>query len=484
MNHMQNDTMNSQNPEAADPLKHGITYGIYVVDDEPLIRDGIRMALQDDYRLNVFSDAESALDAMQTDTPPDLVLLDVGLPGMNGIEALKIIKKRKPEILVIMITAYEDIETVIAAMKTGAHDYVVKPLHMDGLEVTIHNALDTIRLRKEVQALQERCLRENAPFFIGESNAIQSVMDVVKKVAASPDTPILITGETGTGKELIASAIHYYSPRFNGPFATVNCAAISKDIIESELFGYEKGAFSGAAAGGKKGLVEAAEGGTLFLDEVGDLSPDAQAKLLRFLELGEFYRVGGTAKRFVRTRVVAATNKHLDHMIAEGHFRKDLYFRLSVINIQLPALNERREDILPLANFFLQEFSRRLGKPVPSLSPPAESALREHTWTGHIRELRNVIERAVIVGNADVVAVEDLGLVSAPETDTGGHMPNQTALPPLTSEGIDLPRHLQCIERRYIQNALALSDGNESRAARLLNMNHHTFRYRRKKVLG
>ena len=269
-----------------------IQYSIYIVDDEETIREGVSMALEANYQVKAFATAEGAMDAMK-DHPPDLVLLDIGLPGMDGIEALGKIKDLYPDVLLIMITAYEDINTVISAMKLGAYDYVVKPLYMDALEATVRNALETIRLRKEVQALQEEYLRENLPCFIGESNAIQDVMEFIGMVAKSPDTPILIIGETGTGKELIAHAVHYRSPNFKGPFITVNCAAIPKDLIESELFGYEKGAFSGARASGKKGLIEEAANGTLFLDEVGDLSPEAQAKLLRFLEDGEFYRVGG-----------------------------------------------------------------------------------------------------------------------------------------------------------------------------------------------
>jgi DNA-binding NtrC family response regulator len=267
-------------------------YTLYVIDDEFSITEGIKLALEASYRVVTFSNAESAIDMIKR-IPPDMVLLDIGLPDMDGIEALEKIKALYPDMLVIMITAYEDIKTVISAMKLGAYDYVVKPLHMDSLEVSIKNALETIKLRKEVQTLQARYLQENLPCFIGESRAILDVMDFIEDVAKSPDTPVLLIGETGTGKELIASSIHYHSPNYQGPLATVNCAAIPTDLIESELFGYEKGAFSGAQSSGKKGLIEEAAGGTLFLDEVGDLSLEAQAKLLRFLEQGEFYRVGG-----------------------------------------------------------------------------------------------------------------------------------------------------------------------------------------------
>lgn len=330
-----------------------ISYSIYIVDDEKTITDGVTMALEDDYRIKAFSDAETAIAHLKKETP-DLILLDIGLPGMNGIDALRHIKGLYPDILIIMITAYEDVDTVISAMKLGAYDYVVKPLYMDGLEVSIRNALETIRLRKEVRTLQEKHLKEHIPCFIAESNAIQDVMGFIKMVAQSPDTPVLIMGETGTGKELLASAIHYNSPNFKAPFATVNCAAIPKDLIESELFGYEKGAFSGAGAAGKKGLIEEAAGGTLFLDEVGDLSLEAQAKLLRFLELGEFYRVGGTKKHHIETRVISATNKDIDQMIEDGQFRRDLYFRLGVIKVKAPSLNERPDDIVPLTKYFFR----------------------------------------------------------------------------------------------------------------------------------
>ena len=456
---------------------------IFVIDDEEVIRDGIAAALEGNYSIKTFATAESALENMKNE-PPDLILLDIGLPGMDGIQALKEMKRRNSDIPVIMITAYEDVQTVISAMKLGAHDYVVKPIHMDALEVSIRNALETVRLKKEVQALQEKYLKENLPCFIGESNAIQDVMEFIDQVAKSPDTPILIIGETGTGKELIASAIHYRSPNFKGPLVTVNCAAIPNDLVESELFGYEKGAFSGASPSGKIGLVEEAAGGTLFLDEVGDLSQEAQAKLLRFLEDGRFYRVGGTRQHEVRTRVVSATNKDLETMLEGGHFRKDLYFRLGVIRVEIPSLNERKDDIIPLARAFLLEFGDKFGKELTGLSKDAENGLLDHTWTGHVRELRNLIERGVLIGRGPVLTQEDLGIARKAGAKQGSPEGEKTPFPPVPNEGMDLDAAKEAFERYYIQQALKLTGGNESKAARLLNMNHHTYRYRRRKLLG
>lgn len=453
-----------------------IDYTIYIVDDEQTIRNGITMALEDAYTVKSFATAEAALEAIQRGHP-DLVLLDIGLPGMNGIEALGHMKKLSPEGLVIMITAYEDAATVIAAMKQGAYDYVVKPIVMDALEATIRRAFETIRLRKEVQALQQAYLEENQPCFIAESQALQDLMEFIAKIAQSPDTPVLIVGETGTGKELIAGAIHYRSPNFRGPFITLNCAAIPPHLIESELFGYEKGAFSGAAPSGKKGLIEEAAGGTLLLDEVGDLSVEAQAKLLRFLENGEFYRVGGTKPLSVKTRVVSATNKDIAHMIEEGTFRQDLYFRLGVITVRLPSLGERPADIIPLATYFLMEFGKKFHKTYTGISPAASQTLLEYSWPGNVRELKNVIERAVLLGAGPELQVQDLRLDKG-SLRAGGPV----ELPVLTSAGVDLEQLETNVQRYYIDTALSLAGGNETQAAKLLGMNHHTFRYRRKKL--
>ncbi|MBI5343009.1 MAG: sigma-54-dependent Fis family transcriptional regulator [Deltaproteobacteria bacterium] len=458
-----------------------IFHTIFVVDDEESIRSGLTHILKGKYRIRGFPAAEEALAAVK-EAPPDLVLLDLGLPGMSGIDALRELKAVSPEIQVVVITAYDDVKSVVSAMKNGAHDYIVKPLQADTLDVSIRNALEAVRLKKEIRDLQERYLRENLPGFIGTSDTIQDVMELVATLAISPDTPILILGETGTGKELIASAVHYRSPNFKGPFVSVNCAAIPRELIESELFGYEKGAFSGASTGGKKGLVEHAAGGTLFLDEVGDLSMEAQAKFLRFLEEGEFYRVGGTRKHHVRTRVVSATNKDLAAMIGKGLFREDLYYRLAVATIAVPSLNDRPDDILPLARHFLLEFNRKFGKSFTGISSEAETALKAHRWRGNVRELKNLVERGALIGKEKVLDLRDLGLDMSTAGRDGKRHPEERNLIEFPPGGIDLVSVQEALERRYIEAALLRTEGNESKAAKLLNINHHTFRYRRKKL--
>ena len=455
-----------------------VTYSIYIVDDEQSLARGIALSLSKDYRTMSFTTAETALQAMAKNSP-DLVLLDIGLPGMNGVEALRRIKKDYPEIVVIMITAFEDIKTVISAMRLGAYDYIVKPIQMDSLEITVNNALESIRLRKEVHALQEKYLTENLPFFVGESKVIQEVMQYIENVAKSPDTPILVLGESGTGKELIASAIHFRSPNFKGPLIPVNCAAIPKDLLESELFGYERGAFSGAKSTGKKGLIEQAAGGTLFLDEIGDLDVGAQAKLLRFLESGEFYKVGGTKTVHVQTRVVSATNKDLVKMIDDGSFREDLYFRIGVVKLEVPSLNDRPEDILPIAKHFLMEFSSKFGKSFSGLTPEAERALLRFHWRGNVRELKNIIERAALIGKGPELTLLDLGIQEADRADEQKHLPGELT-PAISQTGIDLPSLLESLERRYIEEALRITKTNETKAAELLHLKYSTFRYRRR----
>lgn len=455
-----------------------ITYTLFIIDDEETIRDSLTMALESVYTIQTFETGKQALGVIQKN-PPDLILLDIGLPDISGLEVLKKIKELHPGIPVIMITAFEEINTVITAMKSGAYDYLVKPLHMDALEIVISNALETVKLRKEVKSLQERLIQENLPCFIGESKVIKDMLEFVDMVAKSPDTPILILGETGTGKELIASAIHYRSPNFRSKFVTVNCAAIPGDLIESEIFGYERGAFSGANPGGKRGLIEDADKGTLFLDELGDLSLEAQASLLRFLETGEFYRIGSTKKHHVQTRIVSATNKDLEQMIKDDRFRRDLFFRIGVVKVEIPSLNDRRSDILSLADFFLKQFNQKFHKKIACFSEHAIEIMMNHHWTGNVRELKNIIERGVLVAKGVALTPEDLGF--SPKETENSRPPS--LFPALTPEGVDLSALKEEMEKFYISEALRLSNGNETQAAKLLNINHHTFRYHKKKII-
>jgi DNA-binding NtrC family response regulator len=458
-----------------------IRYSIYIVDDDPAIREGLTLSLAGRYEVRAFSSGEDVLEGLQSG-PPDLILLDIGLPGKDGMDVLREARDLCPDLLVVMITAYEEVSMTVSAMRLGAYDYIVKPLNLESVELTIGKALETIRLRKEVRILQEKHLTENVPFFIGESEVIREVTEFIRLVAKSATTPVLILGETGTGKELIAKAIHFRSANFDGHLVTVNCAAIPKDLIESELFGYEKGAFSGARASGKRGWVQEAEGGTLFLDEVGDLSPEAQAKLLRFLEDGEFYRVGGTEKLHVSTRVISATNKNIEDLIQRGLFRDDLYYRVGVVKMRIPSLNERRDDILLLAKHFLVQFSRDFGKEFSGISPEAVAALKAHDWRGNVRELKNLIERGVLVGKGKELTLQDLGIGSSGKEPMLEQEEYEPGFRPLLPEGIDFSSVQESFEKFYIQQALKLAGGNETKAAKLLSMNHHTFRYRRKRL--
>ncbi len=450
---------------------------IFIIDDEKHLREWLKRNLKKDYQVETFSSAISALDTIRK-TNPDLVLLDIGLPQMNGIEALAEIKKTNRNIPVIMITAQQELNTVISAMKKGAYDYLVKPFDISRVRLSVQNALESVSLRKEVQKVHEKYLQENMPCFIGESNTIKDVMDFIGMVAQSPDTPILILGETGTGKELIASAVHFNSPNAKGPFVTLNCAAIPKDLLESELFGYEKGAFSGAGPKGKKGLIEESENGTLFLDEVGDLTLEAQAKLLRFLEGNEFYRVGGTRKRNVRTRVVSATNKDIQAMIEQGTFRRDLYFRLGVIKVDIPSLNERPDDILLLSSHFLSDFSKKFNKKLNGLSEDAQEVLLDYNFTGNVRELRNLIERGALIARGDEVTLNDLGISKSMPKEVKEPGKN-FAFPPLPEEGLDLKELQQEMNDFYIREALKITKGNETQAAKLLKLNRQTLRYKK-----
>jgi DNA-binding NtrC family response regulator len=454
-------------------------YLIYIIEDEPLLAEGIARNLRSGYRPKLFSNALDAIDAMKTERP-DLILLDIRMPGMDGIQALTEMKKMMPDVVVIMTTGVADTESVVKAMKLGAYDYIVKPLDIGLLKITISKALETIRMKRDILSLQEKYLSENLPCFIAESKEIQDVMELVKNVSKSPDTPVLILGESGTGKELLAGAIHYHSPNFRGPFVQINCAAVQDTLIESEIFGYVRGAFSGAANKGKIGLIEEAASGTLFLDEIGDLSLDAQAKLLRFLDSGEFYRVGSTKKSKVQTRIVAATNKDIENMIETGAFREDFFFRISVIKIQVPSLNQRRDDILPIARKFLRDYARKFSKNFESISPAAEAVLTSNDWKGNIRELKNVMERGVLMETGPELQLHDFIRTTSLPAANGISPSGPGPWPALQEDGIDLNAFLASLEKQYIQEALDKANGNETAAAQLLGMKYTTLRYRKR----
>ena len=438
-----------------------MNYSLLIIDDEESIRDSLSMALGRQYDVSTRATGKEALAGLSA-LDPDLVLLDIGLPDVSGLEVLDGIRRSAPHAAVIMITAFEDLDTVISAMNRGAFDYLVKPLRMDALKLCLERAGSSIRLGKEIRELQDRALREQIPFFVAESEALTDVVQTVAKVAVSPDTPVLIEGATGTGKELVASSIHHRSPNFRGPLVTVNCAAMPGELIESELFGYAPGAFSGAGRKGKAGLVEEAAGGTLFLDEIGDLPPSAQAKLLRFLQHGEFYPLGSTTKRTVRTRILAATNRDLEDMVARGTFRQDLFYRLAVVRIRVPSLASRRDDILPLARLFLHEYGEKFGKKFSGLTEAARQALLNHDWTGNVRELRNIMERSALMACGPELDAADLGLGDGCTPRDEG----TSGFPRLTQDGVDLPGLLQDLEGEYYRQALDLAEGNESRACR------------------
>jgi DNA-binding NtrC family response regulator len=447
---------------------------ILVVDDEHLIRWSLEQNLKKQgYEVTVAGSGEDALRILQEETP-DLMLLDIQLPGINGLEVLEKIKEMEDDVVVIMVTALGVLETAVKAMRLGAHDYINKPFNLDELAIVIKKALETRELKREVAHLRAA---QPKPFgidgIIGNTGDLQHVLNMVRKIAKSDAGTVLIQGESGTGKELIAKAIHYEGGRADKPFMAINCAAVPETLLESELLGHEKGAFTDAKSQ-KKGLFEMASGGTVFLDEIGDMPMAIQAKLLRVLEDRAFRRVGGTKDVHVDIRIVSATNKDLLQAIADKTFRNDLYYRLQVIPIFLPPLRERRADIPLLVQHFIENFNREFGKNVKRISPAAEKILLEYAWPGNIRELRNVIERAVILENEETIEAGHLPreLVAQAVPTSGG--PISFSLP---AEGIDI----EDVERELIRQALEVSDGNQSKAAKKLNLGIDAFRYRMKK---
>ncbi len=437
---------------------------ILVVDDDTAHRTMLHTLVGGwGYEILEADDGETAI-RMVEERPYDLILMDVRMLKVSGLEALSAIKAINPAIPVVIMTAFSSVETAVAALKQGAHDYLTKPLDFDKLRLTIERAMEHTRLREENQRLRESLGRQFVrDRIIGQSPAVVALLDTVAQVAASEAT-VLVSGESGTGKELIAGAVHFNSPRREGPFVRLNCAAVTETLLESELFGHEKGAFTGAERR-RDGRFAQADGGSLFLDEVSEMSLPMQAKLLRVLQEREITRVGGDEPLRVDVRLIAATNRHLPELIAAGRFREDLYYRLNVVALQVPPLRERREDIPLLAQHFLERFALKNRKTIKGLTPQAMDRLTRWSWPGNVRELMNAVERAVVLARGEYLAA--------------GEFPGAAAAPPedAPAEGrIEIPAAapLEEVERVTILNTLEAAGGNKSETARRLGITRRT----------
>lgn len=440
---------------------------VLVVDDEKHTREGLRRALELDYAITVAEDGATAMRLLESETF-DIVLTDLRMPDLDGLQLVQRAQSVAHPPICIVMTAYGTVENAVEAMRRGAHDYLTKPIDLDRLELVLARALKSRRLEVENvtlrQQLDKRYGMEN---IIGQSTPMVEVLDTIRQVAPSRAT-VLIQGESGTGKELVARAVHQLSPRRNGPFLAVHCAALSQNLLESELFGHEKGAFTGALER-RIGRFEEADGGTIFLDEIGEIDPSVQVKILRVLGERQFERVGGNKTLSVDVRLVAATNRNLEELVKAGKFRDDLFYRLQVVTVTLPPLRQRAEDVVLLADAFLREYARENNKIISEITPQAMSAMQLYPWPGNVRELRTAIERAVVLARSDKIALRDLppavGAMVQTAHEQGTVPPEQLAKSSLT---------LDEVERLMIVNALKATDGNRSESARRLGISRRT----------
>ena len=447
---------------------------VLIIEDEKLIRWSLRQKFEArNYQVTEVEDGNSALQALHAGVY-DLIMLDYKLPDTTGLEILRTVRETDSDVVVIMMTAYSSIESAVDAIKLGAYDYITKPFDMDEVLRTADKALETTTLRREVRELRRHIHHEyGVDRIIGQDPCMLELYEVIDRVAKSSASTVFLRGDSGTGKDLIARVIHYNSDRAPKPFMNITCTALSETLLESELFGHEKGAFTDAKAT-KKGLFELADGGTIFLDEVGDMPLGLQAKLLRFLEERLFRRVGGTQELSVDVRVVAATNRDIEQAIEDGQFRNDLMYRLNVIPIFLPPLRDRGNDLKLLTQHFVDQFSREFRKPVARIDGGAYEKLYAYSWPGNVRELRNVLERAVLLCKGEVIGAEDI--VPGPvDQAVAGSDASGIVLPP---GGIDMRE----LENRLIQQALARTNNNQTKAARLLHLSRDAFRYRLEKL--
>ena len=440
------------------------TATLLVVDDEELVRWSLRERFRrDGYAVVEAATAAAALE--QVTSGIDLVLLDYRLPDGDGLTVLRRIKEVSPDTPVILMTAFSTVENAVEAMKHGAYHYLNKPFDLDEVAMIVEKALETSQLRREVRAYRSSQSREYGfDAIIGSSPAMTAAKALLVRIANSPASTVLLTGETGTGKDLAAKAIHYNSARAARPFVNITCSALPEQLLESELFGHERGAFTDARQQ-KRGLFETADGGTVFLDEIGEMTPGLQAKLLRFLEEKTFKRIGGLADVRVDVRVVAATHRNLEEEVKAGRFREDLFYRLQVMPVLLPAVRERRGDIPLLVNYYVDRYNREFRKRVRGVSPEALALLEQYRWPGNVRELRNAIERAMLLTDRDRLGAEDFSTLSR------GVVTATFRLPP---EGVNLEE----VERQLVVQALERCSGNQTHAGYLLGINRDQVRYR------
>ncbi len=434
--------------------------GILIVDDELSVRNSLyKWFKEDGYRVDTAADAKEALKKME-ENPWDIILLDIKMPGMNGLELQERIREIDPSIVVIMITAYASVDTAVQALKAGAFDYITKPFDPDDLEHLIRNAIEKRQLTRENLQLKQKITQLTAQeTIIAESPQMQHVLQMVDTVAQT-DSTVLIHGESGTGKEVIARAIHNRSQRRLFPLVAVNCGAFPETLLESELFGHERGAFTGAQYR-RKGKIELADGGTLFLDEIGDISPKTQLDLLRVLETHQFTRLGGNQVVHSDFRLICATNKNLEEEVRKGNFREDLYYRINVFFILIPPLRERKEDIPALAHYFLQKYARTMNKPFTDIAPDAMQLLKEYRWPGNVRELENAIERAMVVGVPPAIQARDLPFF-------------QTVNSPDPAVPVPESDSLEAIEKAHILSVLNRTGWNIKRSAEILKIDRVT----------
>ena len=438
-----------------------MTHHVLIVDDDPQMQFFLREALErQQYAVCVAPSAEAALETLKVDRF-DLILLDIRLPGMSGLEAVEEIQKLDRRTPVIVMTAHGTRDSALDAVRRGAYDYFTKPFSLDEMEIVVRRALERRRLQAELDRLSEQIASgRRRGRLLGSSGVMEEVFTLIDRVGPT-DSTVLILGESGTGKELIAEAVHEQSTRRRKPFVKLNCAAIPETLLESELFGHEKGAFTGALSR-KPGKFEQADGGTLFLDEIGDMTLSTQAKILRALQERELQRVGGTQTISVDVRILASTNKDLEKGVRDGTFRDDLYFRLNVVTINVPPLRDRREEIPELADHFLAEANMRLNRGIQRLAPDTLAALMEYGWPGNVRELRNVIERAAVVNDGDVLLLSSLPAALRPGESPVGSAARWEALANLT-----LDEKVAQLERAFVVDALARAGGVQAAAARL-----------------